>query len=345
VSARAPGRLYLLGKMIRRHKALFGAAMMTLLVSVAGFGITSWQYSRERQARRDAEAARANEARLLQQSKARESVSMAAMLLAEGKTEEADALLLKTPLSSIEPSLEAARVFRSLGDWNAIRQRWRQAADCYVLFLQANRLEKSAKPQGDPMVWISVGPALVQAGYFAEYERFRDEVISRSGELTNPVDAGILFKGVLLTPAQEPMLARLRPMTPRMSAALADPNPPSWLDTYQSAFVALALAMEACRREDFAGAVEWSGKCLAYPNANQARAATAHAVGAMAFHGLGQEEQARVELARARAIFAGPFNQDAFYPRGEGNGLWQDWGVARAMVSEAADLIEGKPAR
>jgi tetratricopeptide (TPR) repeat protein len=340
VSARAPGRFYLLGKLVRRHKALFGAAAVALLALVTGLGVASWQYSRERQARHDAEAARANEARLLRQSKARESISLAAMLLAEGKLAEADALLVETPLSTVEPSIEAARVFRSLGDWNAIRQRWRQAADCYVLFLQANRLDKSAAPQGDPLVLISVGPSLVEAGYLAEYERFRDETIERYGKLSHPIEASILLKACMLSPLPGPVLARVRPIGQGVAPVL-EPNHPGAMDAYQSAFTAMSLGMLAYREGDFEKAIELGRKCLAYPDANQARAATSQSVMAMAAQRLGRPEMARVELARARAMFAGPFNQDSINPRGQGNGIWQDWAIARVMEREASTLIEG----
>jgi hypothetical protein len=289
--------------------------------------------------REAADAARANEARLLQQSKARESVSLAAMRLAEGKIEEADALLLKTPPASIEPSREAAGVFLALGDWNAIRQRTRLAADCYSLFLQANRLDKSVLSSSTMMSVLAVGPTLVEAGSFAEYERFRDEAIARNEKTADPMLIASLLKASLLTPAEDRLLARLRPATEKLTAVLTVPNHPQAQGAYQSAFSALSLAMMAYRAGDFNGALEWCAKGEAYPDANQARSAAIHAVAAMAARKLDRPEQARLELARARAIFAGPFNRDVMYPRGEGNGVWFDWVIARVLEREAAGLL------
>jgi hypothetical protein len=59
----------------------------------------------------------------------------------------------------------------------------------------------------------------------------------------------------------------------------------------------------------------------------------------MAAQRLGQPGLARAELALAREFFAGPFARDVYYPRGEGQGHWQDWAIARVLEREAAALI------
>jgi serine/threonine protein kinase len=347
VLARPPARFYLFGKLVRRNKAVFASAAVAALTLVAGLGVSSWFYLREREARQAqvklrqaAEAARANEARLLRQSTARESISMAAFLLAEGKIEEADALLVKTPLASIDPSLEATNVLRSLGDWNAIRQRWRQAADCYTLFLQANRLERTPAPARGLMDLIAVGPTLVKAGDLASYRRFREDAASLHGLIADRDNTAILVKACLLLPADEALLERLRPAAAMLVGFLSkDSEPRAGDDGSQSAFIAMSLGLSDYRRGDFAQAMAWNRKCLAFPDSNQARSATAHVVSAMAAQRLGQPGLARAELALAREFFAGPFARDVYYPRGEGQGHWQDWAIARVLEREAAALI------
>ncbi|WP_035614936.1 serine/threonine-protein kinase [Haloferula sp. BvORR071] len=345
VSARPPGKVYLLRKLLRRHKLVFAAAAAVTLALVAGLSVSSWFYVREREARQvqvslreTAEAARANEAHMLQQSKARESVSLAAMRLAEGRMEEADQLLLETPLASIDPSREAANVFLALGDWNAIRQRTNMAADCYAMFLQANRRDPAPVSQSSMML-ISVGPTLVEAGRYADYQRFRSDVIDRSEKIEDPTAVGHLLKACLLMPADEALLARMQPHAERLTMILSAPTHPQSMDAYQSAFTALSLAMLAYRSGDSQGALEWCAKCWSYPDSNEARTASIHAIAAMATRQLGQTAQANIELARARALLAAPYDRDVVYPRGQGTGMWLDWSIARVLEREAAGLI------
>jgi eukaryotic-like serine/threonine-protein kinase len=276
--------------------------------------------------------------RLLYQAKARESVSLAAMLLAEGKIEEADALLAKTPLNSIEPSMEATQVFRALAEWNAIRQRWRQAADCYLLLLQANRLHQGKPPEGGLLVLIAIAPTLVEAGRFPEYAHFREETLARYGNTTDLIDCSILLKACLLRPADKELLVRLKPNADVLKAALER----GALDAYQSAFAALSLAMIAYRSGDDHAALEWSRKCLASPDANQARTAAAQSLVALAAHRLSLPDVAKPALEQAEAIFAGPFDRDVYYPRGQGNGHWLDWAIARVLMQEASSVGSDK---
>ncbi|RYD40346.1 MAG: serine/threonine protein kinase, partial [Verrucomicrobiaceae bacterium] len=148
VIARRPGRFYLLGKFIRRNRPACISAAAIAVALVVGMGAATVLYLRERDAlirqewlRKDAEAARTEEARLRKQAQARANISRVAVLLSEGKFEEADALLNRNPLSSIDPSPEAAGVFRSLGNWNAVYGRWQQSLQSFSLLHQANRLD------------------------------------------------------------------------------------------------------------------------------------------------------------------------------------------------------------
>jgi hypothetical protein len=194
------------------------------------------------------------------------------------------------------------------------------------------------------MTMLSVGPTLAEAGRSADYVHFRDEALSRNVKLTDSISTSGLLKAILLMPAEEAVLARMRPHAERLAAVVATPR---GFDPYQNAFAALSLAMMAYRSGDFKGALAWRDKCLAYPDSNQARTAAIHAVGAMAAQRLGQAEQARAELEKARAMFVAPFARDATYPRGEGNGFWFDWAVARILLREAESAVpaEGKSPR
>ncbi len=343
VLARPPGRIYLFGKLVRRNKAIFVSSAAVALALVLGLVASSWFYLREREGRRvqlrlfqAAETARANEARLLRQSKARESISQAAILLAEGKIEEADALLLKTPLTSIEPSLEAANLFRTLGDWNAIQQRSRQAAECYSLFLQVNLQQTFPR---DPMFMISIGPTLVEAGNLNEYQRCREAAFTNLGKIRDLAQTAVLLKACLLAPAEETLLQRLQPTADTLVSTLSNEDQMRAFGAYQSAFAAMSLGMMEYRRGNFAQALDWNRRCEAFADKNQARSVTVHAVSAMAAYRLGQPALALTELAQAREIFVGPFAKAAT-PRGQGQGVWQDWAIARVLLREAVALVD-----
>jgi hypothetical protein len=301
---------------------------------------SSWFYLRERNSRKAAEAARANETRLLRQSKARESISQAAILLADGKIEEADALLVKTPLTSIEPSLEATKLFRALGDWNGIRQRWKQSADCYTLLLQAKPLDPVPVPPNFLTILDAIAPTLVEAGNVSTYRNFCDEVITRYGTNTDPINAADLLKACLLLPADAALSERLRPAADVVAASLAEDDQSRGVDAYQSAFMALSLSMMEYRRGNFSKATEWTQRCLAFPDKNESRSAAAHAIFAMAAQRLGQRTLALSELMQARAFFAGPFAQEVQYPRGDRQGFWFDWTIARILLREASGQVE-----
>ncbi len=287
IQARPPSRLYLLGKLVRRNKVVFASAVAVALALVVGLATASRYYLSERDARQAqvklreaAETARANETRMLVQSKAREAVSQAAILLAEGKTAEADAILVKTPLASIEPSIEAANVFRSLGDWNAIRERWQQAADCYRLYVQANRLER-APTTNNYLTTIGIASTMVEVGHFTEYRHYREGLNPAYVNTPNPVHAAIVLKSSLLMRADEALLARLRPAGEVVAKSLAQEDG-THLKDLQSAFMAMSMGILDYRRGKFDEAMEWSRMCLEFPGRNEARDTTARAVLAMA---------------------------------------------------------------
>jgi tetratricopeptide (TPR) repeat protein len=283
-----------------------------------------------------AEAARANEARLLQQSKARESVAQAAILLAEGKIDDADALLVKTPLASLEPSVEAVSVFRSLGEWNAIRQRWTKAAECYAFFLKASGFRRVPEAE---IKWIlmAVGCAQVEAGNLDAYEEFRDQAISNYGKSTDYIFSAIVLKSCLLAPGGTPILGRLQANADQVDKELASSSPDA-IDAEQGAFAAMSMALMEYRKGNFTRAQEWCRKSMDFPDSNQARSATIHAIRALAAQKLGQPDLAKSELTRARVFFNGPLAQDSISPRGEGQGFWQDWAIARVLVREAENF-------
>jgi hypothetical protein len=83
----------------------------------------------------------------------------------------------------------------------------------------------------------------------------------------------------------------------------------------------------------------WCRRCLAYPEYNAPRAATAHVILALACQQLGRTGEARSEMANGRDIIEGKFK----VPIDRGTpvqGFWFDWVFARILLREAAVLVE-----
>lgn len=336
VSARPPGQFYLFAKLVRRNKIAFAAASAIVLSLAAAGVVSSGFYVREREARRIAEAARANEARLLQQSKAREMISQASVLLAEGKVERADALLVNTPFSSIEPTAEALHVFRSYGDWNAIRRRWNQAAECYDFFIKANGFDRVASVDLG-FILMAVGVSQVEAGKPEDYEELRDLAIARYGKPSNYIFSAIMLKTCLLTPAGPRVLEGIQPLADTVAQRL-DSRSSDAIDAEQGAFAAMSMALVEYRKGNFARAQEWCGRSLAFPDTNNARSATVRAIGSMAARKLGQSELADSELADSQETSKKTLEQNPLVSQRPNQGYWQDCAIARILLKEAEEM-------
>jgi eukaryotic-like serine/threonine-protein kinase len=100
----------------------------------------------------------------------------------------------------------------------------------------------------------------------------------------------------------------------------------------------ISLALIEYRRKNYAQSMEWCHRCLAYPDYQAARIATARAILAMCCFQLNQTVEARSELAECRDILrtkftAGPNSGNVNY------GFWVDWVFAQVLLREATDLI------
>ena len=201
VLARPPRALYRFRKFVARNRAACISSLAVLLTVLAGFAVSTGMYLRENAALREQQ-------RLRQQAQARANVSHASLLLSQGKTEDADAILRQTPLSTIEPSREATEVFRTLGDWHLTQSRWKAAAECYLLLPHANRFISGEQiPNTGDM--IRTAPVLLLAGMDAAYEAHRTSLIERFANTTSLNAAEQVVKMSLLKPASPEILARL----------------------------------------------------------------------------------------------------------------------------------------
>jgi hypothetical protein len=103
----------------------------------------------------------------------------------------------------------------------------------------------------------------------------------------------------------------------------------------------IAFALLEYRRHDFAKAAEWGRRCLAHPEYNAARVATARAILALASQQLGDGAGARAQLEQSRELIEKKFRTGLDLGGGT-HGFWFDWIFARTLLREAESLIAGQ---
>jgi serine/threonine protein kinase/tetratricopeptide (TPR) repeat protein len=343
VIARPPGNLYLLGKFVRRNRIAVVSGGLVAISLVGGLGAATSLYLRERkalveQARlgHEAEVAREEEARLRHQAQARANLSRVAILLTEGQVAEADALLREIPLISVEPSLEAANVFRSLGDWNATYGRWDQAVQCYSLLNQANRLNDPANAAAGSDLLV-IGPALLEHGDTAAYAAFRQDALDRYLPVHSPIQAEHILKACLLAPAGPEITQRLKDTVSVCADAVYNGTP----TPFTMSWGCFSLALYHYRLGDPAGVLKVAARGLTDREIKDACRASLYCMMSMSHRRMGEEETAASELQQARQIL----NTIAKSETGElkpARPFWFDWSALSILIQEAEGELRQK---
>jgi tetratricopeptide (TPR) repeat protein len=341
VLARPPTRRYRFQKLVQRNKAVFisgGAVLVTLLI---GLGASTWLFIQEKAARQravaaewQAELARSNEAQLRRLAETREKITQATVLINDEKYNEADRLISEVLVT--QPTVEGAAVFRTLGEYHAFRNQWKDAADRFNVMLQIDQLDGWDVCTLD---YLECGPALVKQGDIESYERFRQGAVARFVSGNYPF-ADRIIKISLLLPASDKLLKDLRPMAD-MAEQSFDTNTKGGDDVFLAAWRSVSLALMEYRSGNYVKAVGWAERCLNYPEHIAPRTETARVILAMSNYQLGKTSEARLELAQAREIIDNQFKSQM--NRGTPvQGFWFDWVFAQILLNEAAPLIEGK---
>jgi serine/threonine protein kinase len=332
VNARPPSRRYRFQKLVRRNKVVFAATAAVMAALVAGLSASTWLFLKEREARQRAVAAEQQEKELRRLAETREKITQTAVLVSQDQFEEADKLAAEMVIS--QPTMEGASVLRALGEWHALQNQWGEAADRFSALLQINQLDGTDISTLD---YLECGSALIELGDRDRYERFRRAAINRVVGTTFPF-ADRIIKISLLLPADKKLVASLVPMADVAAKSFA-PSVEAESDVFLAAWRSVSLALLEYRRGDYMQSVKWCERCLAYPEYNAPRTATARVILAMCRQELGQIEEARSELAQSREIIEGKFKSGL--DRGTGvKGFWFDWIFARILLREASALIE-----
>jgi hypothetical protein len=344
VSARPPSRLYRLGKLARRNRVVFVAAGAVCAALLAGLGTATWLFVQERQARQravaaeqqqeqlraEAEQARANEAQLRLQAEAREKISEAAMLVTQERFDEADKLA--ADISPREPTVEGARVLRSLGEWHALAGRWEAAASRFDLLLRIDQLDGWDLSTLD---FLAHGVILMKLGDAAGYERFRALSLARFGNTAHSAAAERIIKIDLLRPADAHTMQGLQNLAKVARQPPDNPDPGGADAEFRVAWRSVSLALLEYRSGNFTQAADHCRRCLASTEFNGPRVAAARLILAMTQRKTGQTQDAKLNLEEARSLIENRFAAE-LDAGSASQGFWFDWVFARILLEEAS---------
>jgi serine/threonine protein kinase len=338
VNASPPGRRYRLRKLVRRNKVAFTAGSLVVIALAAGFGTSTWRYFREKEARREADHARANESMLRERAEFREALAQAAVKIQHGDLAGADALMAGVPVEQTPSSLEAANSFLAVGDWHVREGRWEVAAD---RFASLARAMTSVDPSDSDAVSKHLLPAaatLCQSGDRERYEWFRKMAIERFAGTSHPVVAEQVVKAVLLLPADQKTLAALKPLGEITERAVETGEGAYRYNRDLIAWSYFSLTLLSYREGDDTRATAWAERCLAVATPNLARQTSVRIILAMIAHRSERPDAARVLLAAAALPVRARFseNMQLSVPN---EGFWFDWVNARILLREATELI------
>ena len=341
---RSAGGGYRFRKLVRRNKITFIAGSIAILGLTLGFGTSTWLLIREARARQEqerlrgeAEMARTNESTLRRKAQAGEKVAQAAVLINQGKTQEADEMLSQILMEDVPSSLEAANAFRVAGEWLLGEGRWQDASRRFSAVAQAiSRVDKS-NTEAITIHFVAAAAAVMDAGDFEHYEELRHMASERFATATHPIVSDEVVKTCLIRPPTPELLARINPLVKSMEANLPwerEDKPEELMEAWQI----FSLTLASYRKGEFSNTESWARRCLRHPNVVESRNSAARAVLAMALHRSGHPEDARNELETARQQVEANFNSP--FQLWTANGHWFDWMIARVLVREADQVLK-----
>jgi eukaryotic-like serine/threonine-protein kinase len=329
VMARPPSWSYRFHKLVRRNRTTFTAGAAVFLALIAGFGTSTWLFFRERDARRE-------QSELRQEADARAKIAQAAVVLSRGRSAEADQLVDKLQIPVAEPSLEAAGVFRSLGDWNVLQGRWRPAADRFLKLLQANQVDKTDMTDAATRDLLRAAPSLLAAGDFAGYQNVVQQTITRFAGTTNSVAAEQIIKISVMTTLDRRTAETLAPLAVIVEQSLSEEAVSK--EVYMAAWRMFALSLFEYRRGHDDRAIFWARRSLDSKDGTPTRVAMSHLVLALAFEAQRQPDSAQAELAMGRKLVEAKLPDQLRKISdlgGDTAGFWHDWVMAYFLLKEA----------
>ena len=327
IAARPPSQFYRLQKLVRRNKLVFTSVAIVAVTLLVGFGTSTFFYFREREALKI-------QARLLQEAEAREKVTHATVLVSHGQMQAADDLVAQVPAELYSPSTEAAQVFRQLGLWNTLHEKWRPAADRYSVLVEVNQADKSDQTDKATFDLLFAAPLLIEAGDLTAYDHIRRMEIDHLTGTTNRTAAEQLLKTTLLAPADADILNKLTPFATLLTNSLKAKEQDIQANAFDPAWRAFALGLFEYRRGNFASATNYLGKSISCSEQDPSCTAMAHILLGMASAELGNTDMAPMELQVGRGMVAERFQQELKLGD-EKSGMLHGWLTARILLRES----------
>ncbi|MES2474393.1 MAG: serine/threonine-protein kinase [Verrucomicrobiota bacterium] len=338
VTAGPPGRRYRLRKLVRRNKVTFVAATLVLIALIIGLGTSSWLFFREKDARREAEVARANESMQRVRAELRETIAQAAVKIHHGDLLAADALLATVPVNGTPSSLEAANSYRAVGEMHVLEGRWDQAADRFASLARAMTRVDPSDSDNVSRNLLPAAAAICYSRDSARYEVIRSMAIERFAGTARPVVAEQVIKASLLMPADPETLLALEPFAEIIEQAIQSGRGAYGNDRHLIAWSSFSLALFNYRKGDDKHASEWANLCLASGHPDASRSASARILLALIEHQAGRPSNARAFLALAGPPIREKFTENLKLSETD-QGFWFDWVNALILLREAEALI------
>lgn len=352
VLARPPTRRYLFSKLVRRNRILFAAGGVALFGLLAGFGVSTLLFLREREARQEqarlrdvadtaraiAEEARANETRLNRLAQAADLVAQAAVFARYNEMDEADALLAQLDVKDAPATLEAANTLIQAANSNLSKKRWKEAAERFYALVHVFANVDPTDTNANSQEWLPAAPAIIEWGKPGQYEEMRRLAVSRFLSSNNPIVAEHLLKVTLLEPVESDTLQTLVPAAAVIESSLVGPNRQK--DAHVAAWAQCVLGLLAYRQGKWDVAEKWTQLSLATTGDRSCKlwnktilAMTAIRRGRISDVGVSLEE------------IQGEINQWQNSPLRLEYGhrlAWSNWGSARILLREANELLQAR---
>lgn len=253
VHARPPSQWYLLTKLVRRNRASFAAGGIALFGLLGGFGVSTWLFLRERDARQEqarlrmvAEEATANEVRLREDARTGDQVRQAAVLVRYSEFAQADKLLDGLEDERVPRSLEAATTYMTVAEWNLKEEQTKTAARRFNTLGKILTSVDMTDSERISFDFLSVATAVCEWGEPGEYEALRTLAVERFANSANPLVAEHVLKATLLKPANADTLKKLSALVPVLEASLEQQERTSHLRAWQQ----FSLSLMAYRQGD-----------------------------------------------------------------------------------------------
>lgn len=350
VLARPPSRMYQFGKLVRRNRIIFTAASIALFGLLGGFGVSTWLFVREREARNEqarlrviAEQARAVEASLRINAEAVDLVAQAAVFLrykdrlAPKEMDQVDQLVANISVDRVPRTLETANTLMTLANWNLSQLRWHQAATRFHLLahvLISVDMSDSDRVSHDLLPTLT---AVCTWGKPGEYENLRTLIIDRFADSSNPSVAEQVIKATLMKPADDSTLLRMQKWAPVIESAIGKGDANSHLVAWRQ----FSLALMSFRRGELDLAGEWARRSLATATNSQTRTVSNRIILAMVDLKQNRSTDARAALADVREQLT-KWEKTPFQVVSPDGILWSNWGIIRILLEEAESMPEAR---